>query len=40
MLRYLITIALFAHGIGHPLFLANSWGFWKGGEEGRLGFPR
>jgi len=35
MLRYLITIALFAHGIGHLLFLANSWGVWKGGDEGR-----
>jgi hypothetical protein len=35
MLRYLITIALFAHGVGHLLFLANSWGLWKGAEEGR-----
>jgi len=35
MLRYLITIALFAHGIGHLLFLTNSWGIWKGGDEGR-----
>ena len=35
MLRYLITIALFAHGVGHLLFLANSWGVWKGGEESR-----
>jgi hypothetical protein len=34
MLRYLITIALFAHGIGHLLFLTNSWGIWKGGDEG------
>jgi len=25
-MRYLITIALFAHGIGHLLFLTNSWG--------------
>jgi hypothetical protein len=33
--RYLITIALLAHGVGHLLFLANSWGYWKGGEEGR-----
>jgi hypothetical protein len=32
--RYLITIALFAHGVGHLLFVANSWGYWKGGEEG------
>ena len=35
MLRYLITVALFAHGVGHLLFLANSWGYWKGGEGGR-----
>jgi hypothetical protein len=35
MIRYLITVALFAHGLGHLLFLANSWGFWKGGEEDR-----
>jgi hypothetical protein len=33
--RYLITIALFAHGVGHLLFLANFWGYWKGGEEAR-----
>jgi len=35
LLRYLITIALFAHGVGHVLFLANSWGYWRGNEEGR-----
>jgi hypothetical protein len=35
MLRNLITVVLFAHGVGHLLFLANSWGVWKGGEEGR-----
>jgi hypothetical protein len=35
MLRYLLTVALFAHGLGHLLFLANSWGLWKGAEEGR-----
>jgi hypothetical protein len=34
MLRYPITIALFAHGIGHLLLLTNSWGVWKGGDEG------
>jgi hypothetical protein len=28
-------MALFAHGVGHLLFLANSWGYWKGDEEGR-----
>jgi len=32
LLRYLLTIALFAHGVGHLLFLANSWGYWKGDE--------
>jgi len=35
LVRYLLTIALFAHGVGHLLFLANSWGYWKGGEEAR-----
>ena len=35
MLRYLIAIALFAHGVGHVLFLANSWGYWRENEEGR-----
>jgi hypothetical protein len=34
-LRYLLTIALFAHGVGHLLFLANSWGYWNRDEEGR-----
>jgi hypothetical protein len=33
--RYLLAAALFAHGVGHLLFLANSWGYWRGGEEGR-----
>jgi hypothetical protein len=35
MIRYLVTAALFAHGVGHLLFLANSFGYWKGEEEGR-----
>jgi hypothetical protein len=35
MIRYLITIALFTHGLGHLLFLANSWGVWKAGDESR-----
>jgi hypothetical protein len=35
LLRYLLTIALFAHGVGHLLFLANPLGYWKGGEEAR-----
>ena len=34
LVRYLITIALFAHGVGHLLFLVNSWGYWKVSEEG------
>jgi hypothetical protein len=34
LLRYLLTIALFAHGVGHLLFFANFWGYWNGGEEG------
>src|SRR3712207_2004768 len=34
LLRYLIIMALFAHGVGHLLFVANSWGYWKGSEEG------
>jgi hypothetical protein len=38
LVRYLIAIALFAHGIGHLLFLTNSWGDWKGDEEGRSWF--
>ena len=35
LLRLLIAIVLFAHGVGHLLFLANSWGYWRGGEAGR-----
>jgi hypothetical protein len=38
LVRYLIAIALFAHGIGHLLILTNSWGDWKGDEEGRSWF--
>ena len=34
LLRYLLTIALFAHGVGHLLFLVNSWGYWNGDKEG------
>lgn len=26
LVRYVITLALFMHGIGHVLFLMNSWG--------------
>jgi hypothetical protein len=35
LMRLLIATVLFAHGAGHLLFLANSWGYWRGGEEGR-----
>jgi hypothetical protein len=35
VVRYLLTAALFAHGVVHLLFLANSWGFWRGGEGSR-----
>lgn len=29
MTQYVIGLALFMHGIGHALFLANAWGYWK-----------
>jgi hypothetical protein len=29
MTRIVITLAILAHGIGHVLFLANAWGYWK-----------
>lgn len=35
LIRLLIAIVLFAHGVGHLLFVANSWGYWRGGEAGR-----
>lgn len=35
VLRYVVATALFAHGVGHLLFLANSGGYWKGEGEGR-----
>lgn len=35
LFRYLIAIVLFAHGVGHLLFVANSWGYWRGDEAGR-----
>ena len=35
LVRYLIARAFFAHGVGLLLFPANSWGYWKGDEEGR-----
>jgi hypothetical protein len=35
LVRYLIAIVLFAHGVGQLLFVANSLGYWRGGEAGR-----
>lgn len=29
MWRFLFTIAMLLHGIGHMLFLMNAWGYWK-----------
>ena len=29
MLRLICAFALGMHGIGHVLFLANAWGYWK-----------
>jgi hypothetical protein len=29
MLRSLFSIAMIMHGIGHVLFLANGWGYWR-----------
>lgn len=29
MIRYLFTLVLFMHGIGHMLFMANTWGYWR-----------
>jgi hypothetical protein len=39
LIRALLAIVLFAHGVGHLLFVANSWGYWRGGEAGRS-WPR
>ena len=36
MWHYVVAMALLAHGIGHMLFLANSWGYWKA-SSGRAG---
>jgi hypothetical protein len=30
MAQIVVAILLLAHGVGHALFLANSWGMWKG----------
>ena len=29
MLRLMFALALGMHGVGHVLFLANAWGYWK-----------
>ena len=29
MMRIFFAIAVLAHGLGHSLFLANTWGLWK-----------
>ncbi|HEY0601980.1 MAG TPA: hypothetical protein VGD58_03670 [Herpetosiphonaceae bacterium] len=29
MLRLIFAFALGLHGVGHVLFLANAWGYWK-----------
>ena len=39
-MRYLITIALFAHGIGHLLFLTNSWGSGREGMKAARGYSQ
>jgi hypothetical protein len=31
MIRYLFLLALFMHGVGHLLFMANAWGYWRVG---------
>jgi hypothetical protein len=36
MLRWLFALALGMHGVGHALFVANSWGYWKT-TSGRAG---
>ena len=32
MWRVLFMVAMLLHGIGHVLFLMNTWGFWKVGQ--------
>lgn len=29
MVHLLLALALFMHGIGHALFVANAWGYWR-----------
>jgi hypothetical protein len=33
MWRMLFMIAMLLHGIGHVLFLMNTWGYWKDGNR-------
>ena len=33
MWRLLFMIAMLLHGIGHVLFLMNTWGYWKDGNR-------
>jgi hypothetical protein len=36
MLRAIIALALALHGIGHLLFAANAWGYWKTNETAQM----
>lgn len=37
MVKAVVALAVLAHGIGHVLFVANAWGYWKG-DVGRPSF--
>ena len=39
MWRLLFMIAMLLHGIGHVLFLMNTWGYWKDGSRRAGLFP-
>lgn len=34
LLRVIIALAVSLHGVGHLLFTANAWGYWKTSEAG------
>lgn len=36
-MQIIVAVLFLAHGVGHVLFLANSWGLWKG-ATGRAAF--